>query len=126
MSKTEAKKPATKINSLKKQAMLLALSKHMGIVTKACNAVEIDRTTHYRWMERDPDYKAAVGELENIALDFGEDCLYKLMKEGNPAAIIFFLKTRGKSRGYVERQEVQLESNNPMGDIAEALLGKKK
>jgi hypothetical protein len=29
-----------------------------------------------------------------------------MLKKGNIAALIFFLKTQGKSRGYVERQEV--------------------
>jgi hypothetical protein len=32
--------------------------------------------------------------------------LDKGMKDGNMTAIIFYLKTQGKSRGYVERQEV--------------------
>jgi hypothetical protein len=32
--------------------------------------------------------------------------LDKAMQNENMSAIIFFLKTQGKSRGYVERQEI--------------------
>ncbi len=32
--------------------------------------------------------------------------LDKGMQEGNMTATIFFLKTQGKSRGYIERQEI--------------------
>lgn len=89
-----------------KKAMIAALEKSLGIVTTACRAVDMSRETHYRWMREDEDYAAAVNELENIALDFAESQLHKQIKDGNPTSTIFFLKTKGKKRGYMEGLDV--------------------
>ena len=86
--------------------MLEALEKSLGVVTSACKAVEISRETHYRWMREDSNYKEAVDDLANVALDFAESQLHKQIKGGNPTATIFYLKTKGKNRGYIERQEI--------------------
>ena len=91
---------------INKKAMLDALEKSLGVVTSACKSVDIARETHYRWLREDADYKAAVDELSDVALDFAESQLHKQIKEGNSTATIFFLKTKGKKRGYVERQEI--------------------
>ena len=98
----------------KKDAMLQALERSLGIVTTACNAVGINRSTHYDWMRKDPEYKQAVKSIEDRTLDFAESHLHKLIKEGNPAATIFFLKTKGKGRGYVERQEIEVAEKKPL------------
>ena len=98
----------------KKDAMLQALERSLGIVTTACNAVGINRSTHYDWMRKDPEYKQAVKSIEDRTLDFAESHLHKLIKEGNPAATIFFLKTKGKARGYVERQEIEVAEKKPL------------
>jgi len=96
-----------------KKAMLQALEKSLGIVTSACKVVGISRQTHYNWME-DAEYKAAVMELGDVALDFAESKLHKLIDQGNPAATIFYLKTKGKERGYVERQEIAVAEKKPL------------
>ena len=44
----------------KKEAMLEALERSLGIVTTACNAVGVGRTTHYQWMKDDREYREAV------------------------------------------------------------------
>jgi hypothetical protein len=93
-----------------KKAMLDALEKSLGVVTSAAKAVGVGRTTHYLWMQEDKEYKAAVDELSDVAIDFAESQLHKQIKEGNSTATIFFLKTKGKKRGYVERQEVDVSS----------------
>jgi hypothetical protein len=98
----------------KKDQMLEALERSLGIVTTACNAVGIGRTTHYQWMKDDPDYKQAVQAIDGRVLDFAESHLHKLIKEGNPAATIFFLKTKGKGRGYIERQEIEVAEKKPL------------
>jgi len=99
---------------VQKKAMVQALEKSLGIVTKACKVVGISRQTHYNWMEADADYKTAVEELSDVALDFAESKLHKLIDEGNPAATIFYLKTKGKNRGYVERQEIAVAEKKPL------------
>jgi len=97
-----------------KKALVEALEKSLGVVSTACKAAGISRDTHYRWLKEDPDYKAQVEELSEVAVDFAESHLHKLIKDGNPAATIFFLKTKGKNRGYVERQEIAVAEKKPL------------
>ena len=90
-----------------KKAMIEALEKSLGIVTTACKSVGISRETHYRWFREDENYKQAVESISDIALDFAESKLHKQIETGDTTATIFYLKTKGKKRGYIERQEVE-------------------
>ena len=84
-----AKKTKASIDMiLSKKAMLEALEKSLGIATTACKMVGISRTTHYNWVNDDPEYKKAVADLENIVLDFAESALHKQVKNGNPTSTI--------------------------------------
>jgi len=96
-----------------KKSMLKALESSLGIVTTACKSVGISRNTHYRWLKEDKEYNADVNDLTNVTLDFAESKLHEQIMEGQIAAIIFFLKTKGKVRGYIERSEIQLDSKAP-------------
>ena len=86
--------------------MIEALEKSLGIVTTACKQVGIARSTHYEWMESDPEYKKAVESLSDVALDFAESKLMKSIENGSDTATIFYLKTKGKKRGYIEKSEM--------------------
>lgn len=97
---------SNEIQHPKKEAMIQALEKHLGVVTTACKTVGIDRTTHYRWLKEDESYKEATEDIENVSLDFAESQLLKQIKDGNTTATIFYLKTKGKKRGYIERTEI--------------------
>ena len=88
-----------------KAALLAALEQTLGIVTAACKLAGISRSTFYEWMKSDIDFALAVEEIENIALDFAESKLHGAIAKGNIAAIIFYLKTKGRDRGYIERVE---------------------
>lgn len=89
-----------------KKALIEALEKSLGVVTTACRNIGIGRTTFYEWMKTDEEFAFQVDEINNIALDFAESQLHQQISEGNTAATIFYLKTKGKRRGYVERQEI--------------------
>lgn len=91
-----------------KKAMIEALSECLGIVTRACEMTGVKRRTFYNWMENDPEFKSQVEELENIALDFVEDKLLGRIRNGDTVACIFYLKTKGKKRGYVEKSEIDI------------------
>lgn len=97
-----------------KKALLEALTKSLGIVTTACKQVGVGRTTYYQWMRDDADFKTAVLDVKEVALDFAESQLHKQIQEGNTTATIFFLKTQGKARGYVERQEIEVAEKKPL------------
>lgn len=87
--------------------MIEALKQSLGVVTSACDAVGISRQTHYQWLKSDEEYAAAVDDIANVALDFAESALYKKIKEGDTASTIFYLKTKGKGRGYIEKQQIE-------------------
>ena len=90
-----------------KKAVIEALEQSLGIVTTACKKVGVGRTTFYQWMKDDPVFANDVRDISNIALDFAESQLHKQIKDGSTAATIFYLKTQGKHRGYIEKQEVE-------------------
>ena len=89
-----------------KEAMIKALESSLGIVTAACKQVGIARETHYRWLKEDEAYHKAVMDIEDIALDFAESRLHNKIKKEDTTSIIFYLKTKGKKRGYIERTEI--------------------
>jgi hypothetical protein len=113
-------------NPTLKKAMIEALEKSLGIVTTAAKTVGIDRTTHYTWLKEDEAYREAVEGISDMAIDFAESQLNQLMQGAkhqvvtnkgdiveikdapNPSSIIFFLKTKGKKRGYIERTEIEV------------------
>lgn len=89
-----------------KERMIEALTKSLGIVTNAVKVTGISRTTHYAWMEKDPEYRSRVEEATDAQIDFVEGNLIQRIQEGDTTATIFYLKTKGKKRGYTERMEI--------------------
>ena len=65
-----------------KKATVKALEQSLGVVSVACRAVGISRDTHYRWLKEDEGYKAEVEALAEVALDFAESSLHKLIQDG--------------------------------------------
>jgi hypothetical protein len=102
--------------TLKKAAMLEALEKSLGIVTSAAKSVGIRRETHYAWLNEDAEYKEKVNSLSDVALDFAESQLHKQIQNGEVSSTIFYLKTKGRSRGYVETHQLEHK-----GDISISL-----
>lgn len=114
-SDTSKKDQEQKELSLKKRAMIDALEKTLGVVQTAAKSIGIHRSTHYAWMQEDAEYKKQVEDMENVALDFAESQLHQQIKDGNASSTIFYLKTKGKKRGYVER--LDLNNLNPTEPI---------
>jgi hypothetical protein len=101
-----------KSRHIKKEAILQALENSLGVVTIACKQANIPRSTYYKWLKEDIEFAKQVKEIENIALDFAESQLHNQIKDGSTPATIFYLKTKGKKRGYVEKSELDLTSGN--------------
>ena len=97
---------ATKTNILKNN-LINALEKHLGVVTSACKEVKCNRSTFYKYYNNDSKFRDKVDELQNVALDFVESKLFNQIKNENPTSTIFYLKTKGKKRGYLEHQVLE-------------------
>ena len=106
----------------KKKALLEALEKSLGVVTTACKKVGVNRSTYYDYYSGDDEFKRAVDDLSNVALDFAESQLHRQISDGNTSATIFYLKTKGKKRGYIER--VEQEHRMDAETINHLVLGK--
>lgn len=89
-----------------KAALLKALAKSKGIVTTACEAVGVTRKTYYDYYNADPEFRAAADDVQEIAIDFVEGRLFAQIEDDIPTSTIFYLKTKAKHRGYIERQEI--------------------
>lgn len=92
-----------------KKALIVAMRESLGIVTTACQTVGVSRTTYYEYLRTDKNFKTSIDDIENIALDFVEGQLLKQIQENNPTSTIFYLKTKGKSRGYIEPQHIKVD-----------------
>ena len=108
-----------------KADILAALESKNGIVTEACKSIGLNRSTYYLWLSDDIEFKAKVEEIQDVAIDYVESKLFEKITgvavkkgetdDGEPivydippsdTAIIFYLKTKAKKRGYIERNEV--------------------
>jgi len=101
-----------KSRHIKKEAMLKALESSLGVVTTACKKTEIPRSTFYKWVKEDEDFAEKVKDIENVSLDFAESKLFEQMSDNNTSATIFYLKTKGRKRGYWEKQQMDMTTDD--------------
>lgn len=92
-----------------KERFIKALEKSRGNIKNACAAVNISRGLYYKWRYTDPDFKQAVEDINEGEIDVAEDQLRARMDSGDTTAIIFFLKTKGKGRGYSDKAQPKEE-----------------
>lgn len=120
--KAAVKRPqkVNKVDTHKKE-LIEALAKCHGVVSDACDLVGVSRTLFYKYMKADQDFANEAEDCQERAIDFVESKLFEKINgvtiqsynaKGLPViydqppsdtAIIFFLKTRGKARGYIEK-----------------------
>ena len=91
----------------KKKKFLEILEENNFNVSETCKLNNISRQTYYRWL-KDEKFSQLANDLKEVETDGVESALHKLINAGNPAAIIFYLKTKGKNRGYIEKQEFEV------------------
>lgn len=125
LTKKEKQKKETAATKLRKKHLLEAMEKTAGVVQAACAMAKVSRETYYKYLREDEEFRKVVERLKDVGLDHAEYELFKLIKKGNVAAIIFYLKTQGKKRGYVERQEVTgKDGRNLYADMSEEEIEK--
>lgn len=86
--------------------VIAALEKHRGLVYLAAKELNAGLRTVYDYSTRYPAVRDAIRNLKEHRLDYTEGKLYDAIERGELPAIFFHLKTQGKGRGYVERQEL--------------------
>ncbi|GGH14699.1 hypothetical protein GCM10007036_14210 [Alsobacter metallidurans] len=82
-----------------------ALRRAAGIQAGAAKLLGCNRSVVAGYMVRYPELREQAEELVEETLDVAELGLVKKLRDGNLTALIFYLKTKGKHRGYVERRE---------------------
>jgi hypothetical protein len=100
-----------KEHNLKKETLLQALENSLGIVSTACNRTGISRSSFYKWYKEDEEFRKKVDEIDNVKLDYVETKLFKNIENEKEKSIIFYLQHKGHKRGYVQRQNINLTSN---------------
>jgi phage terminase large subunit-like protein len=92
--------------------IIKALKETNGLLTMAASKSGIGYRTVCRYVAEFPSVKEAAREAKEAMLDFAEGKLHQNIKAGDNTAIIFYLKTQGKARGYIEKTEI----SNPPGE----------
>ena len=90
----------------KKKEFLKVLKSNLGIVTATCEKVGMSRRTFYNWIESDEDFKTSVQEIYDYQCDYVESQLFKKIQQGSEKSIHFYLKYKGKDRGYTNHIDI--------------------
>lgn len=112
------------------EEMAEAIRKSHGILAGAAAMLGCSRATVHKFVNRYQSCRDAYTEESETLVDFAEQQLYKEVQDRNITAIIFTLKTKGRKRGWVERQEIVTANVDDIDAAIESelarLAGKRK
>jgi hypothetical protein len=120
-----------------KADFLKALKKSLGVVSPACKKSNIDRSTYYEWIEKDPEFKKKVEEINEEAKDFAETANYINIQARKERSVINYLSTKCRDRGYGPSIEIEAlpqinvsvvdkETKDNLDNLGEIIKEKKK
>jgi hypothetical protein len=97
------------------QQMADALLDARGFVTVAAEKLGCHRATVQRYINDFSTVQDALKDAREKRHDFVESKLMAAINEGNITAIIFYLKTQCKDRGYIERYQQEVTGKDGEG-----------
>ena len=97
----------------------IALRDCGGFVSKTSTQLRCTRQTVWNYIKRYPELQDIREEIEETYLDMAEGKILDLIEAGNLGAICFYLKCKGKDRGYVEKQIIKSEGSLLLGEDSE-------
>ena len=101
-----------------------ALDINKGMVYLAAKSLGCSHVTVYNYAKRYPTVQRAIDANRGYVIDVAELKLYDAILAGEHWAVAFTLKTIGKHRGYVERQEFQKVNEGELDDAIKAELAR--
>jgi len=102
----------------------LALEAAEGLIFVAADRLACGVSTLYRYIQKYPAVREALDRQRGKRLDTAESMLWKAVLAGEAWAVCFFLKTQGKQRGYVERQELKTITEDDLNGAIDAELAR--
>jgi hypothetical protein len=94
--------------------VITALQLSAGIQSIAAKKLGCTRQTVGRYVERYDEVRDALRQVEEDKLDLAEAKILKHIEGGNLTACIFYLKAKGKARGWTERAETTGVDGGPI------------
>lgn len=86
-----------------------ALMQVHGNISAAARALGVNRRSLSFRIQKNPQLREVLTDARESMLDNAETALQKAVLAGEAWAVCFYLKTQGKARGYIERQEHQMD-----------------
>lgn len=106
------KKKVGRPRKLTEKAVEAELHKTLGQITIAATNLGVVYNTVKRVLDESEKCREIVEHYRQLRVDKAELALEKAIQDGEPWAVSLTLKTQGKDRGYVERQEIE-----PIGKV---------
>lgn len=85
-----------------------------GNISATGRAFGVTRQAIHNFIKRHPQLQQVLIDARETMIDNAESVLQKKVLEGEAWAVCFTLKTQGKNRGYVERQEYSGPDGGPI------------
>jgi hypothetical protein len=94
-----------------KEQVIDAIKRSRGFISQAAKILKCTNATVYHYKERYSEVEEAIKNERESLLDFAESKLLENINNNDNAAIIFFLKTQGKHRGYSEKEQITIKND---------------
>ena len=107
-------------HKISKEQMLEAIQGSQGLVSKIQRKLEailgekISWDTTEKWIHKWEEAETAVKNEKEAMLDIAETNIFKDMVNGDTATSKWYLRMKGKERGYEDTAQLQLDNTDPL------------
>ena len=105
METSDTSDTSTRASTAEAKGRMIHGMRKSGIVSRAAEAANIHRDTHYQWLKDDPVYAESIDRVKEYMVGKLTERLHTLADEGNVQAVIFGLRTLGKDHGFSDKPD---------------------
>ncbi len=91
-----------------------AILKSGGMLMDAAKILKCHYNTLHKYINRDIRLQNLCRDIEELNLDAAENTIRHLIKEKNLTATIFYLKCKGRKRGWIEDEKTVTQLDKPI------------